>query len=77
MQGAVAFDGEAGNPAIDQGDGARFEIPAVDRSVLLDDNLGIIEVSDHRSQGVVAGDDEHRKCQRRTQVRIGAPDLVE
>ena len=60
MQGAIPLDGETGNPAVDQCDGARLELSAVDGNILFDDDLGIVKISHDRTDGALAGDDQYR-----------------
>ena len=71
MQGAVAFDGEAGYAAVDQRDGARLERPAVGGDLLVDAYLGVGEVGHYRVD--VAGDDQHRQGQHPAKVGVGNP----
>ena len=77
MQGAVALDGESRHSAVDQCDGARIEFTAIGRHILLDADLGVVEVGDQLSEAAGAGHDEHRQSQRRTQVGVGLPHLAE
>ena len=71
MQGAVAFDGEAGHPAVDQRDGARLERPAVGGDPLVNAYLGVGEVGHYRLD--VADDDQYRQSQHRAKVGVGDP----
>ena len=73
MQGAVAFDGETGYAAVDQRDGARLELAAVGRDVLVDDDLGVTEVGHYRLDRTAAGDDQHRQGEYAAKVRIRKP----
>ena len=74
MQGAIPLDGETGNPAVDQCDGARLELSAVDGNILFDDDLGIVEISHDRTDGALAGDDQYRQRQHTAQIGVGKPD---
>ncbi len=71
MQGAVAFDGEAGYATVDQRDGARLERPAVSGNPLVDGYLGVGEVGHHRVD--IADDDQHRQGEHPAKVGVGNP----
>ncbi len=56
----IGFDGEAGDAAVEQGDGPRFELIHPRRRVLGDVDLGVVEVVDDGGDGPIADDNEHR-----------------